>query len=182
MTPRRSIARWNGRALNSRFIIISGILVQDHNKRHTCPGSGAGAPARIQSCGRDIPVGFVRILLTPAKQSSHPTICVSHYVLLIPLCPAGSPHRYSTVNHPEWTGRSKETTHAEPARERNSWLGGNVKGHDRQDDFAAGVGRVAEDIAEAGLGFDLWTVFAAGMRRRRLLHLLQGPERSPCSG
>jgi hypothetical protein len=29
MTPRRSIARWNGRAMNSRFIIISGILVQD---------------------------------------------------------------------------------------------------------------------------------------------------------
>ena len=28
MTPRRSIARWNGRAMNSRFIIISGILVQ----------------------------------------------------------------------------------------------------------------------------------------------------------
>ena len=34
---------------------------------------------------------------TPAKQSSHPTICVSHSVLLISLCPAGSPHRYSPV-------------------------------------------------------------------------------------
>src|SRR3984893_3363261 len=57
--------------------------------------------------------------LSPARQSSHPTICVSHSVLLIPLCPAGSPHRYSPVNHPEWTGRSKETTHAKPARQNN---------------------------------------------------------------
>src|ERR1700724_4664199 len=31
----------------------------------------------------------------------------------------GSPHRYSPVNHPEWTGRSKETTHAKPARQND---------------------------------------------------------------
>jgi hypothetical protein len=28
--------------------------------------------------------------LSPDRQSSHPTICVSHSVLLIPLCPAAA--------------------------------------------------------------------------------------------
>src|SRR5262245_23337897 len=31
-----------------------------YNTRHTDPGSGAGAPPQIRSCGRDIPVGSCR--------------------------------------------------------------------------------------------------------------------------
>src|SRR5262245_59453872 len=40
------------RAMNARFII--------NNTRHACPGSGAGAPHRTRSGGRDIPVGSYR--------------------------------------------------------------------------------------------------------------------------
>src|SRR5262245_8965590 len=32
----------------------------NYNTRHTDPGSGAGAPPQIRSCGRDIPVGSCR--------------------------------------------------------------------------------------------------------------------------
>ena len=54
----------------------------------------------FRSCCGKVPVSP----WTPAKQSSHPTICVSHSVLLISLCPAGSPHRYPPVKSRIVTG------------------------------------------------------------------------------
>jgi hypothetical protein len=53
------LRRDDAAALNRAMERASDEFAIHYNKRHTCPGSGAGAPARIQSCGRDIPVGLM---------------------------------------------------------------------------------------------------------------------------